>query len=145
MADRSIGGQVSRPGYGIGSGKGYFRVSSGYTWILEPAEAFEKLAIAYHEALHQAVFSIAKRWAPEIENWMKDNAPWTDRTGNARQTLYTDVQDVANEMVSIMLSHGIHYGLFLEVKNAGRYAIINPSLDEFGPKVWADVKRLVSS
>jgi hypothetical protein len=90
------------------------------------------------------VRAIADRWAPEIQNWMKENAPWTDRTGNARQGLYTEVQDVANVMVSIILSHGVDYGLFLEVSNQGRYAIINPAIDHFGPKVWADVKRIMA-
>ena len=140
-----VSGSVSRPVWGRGKGPGYFKVSSGYTWLLDPAEAFEELAIAYQEAIHKAVFTIAQRWAPEIENWMKENAPWTDRTGNARQTLYTAVRDVTNKMVSIILSHGIHYGLFLEVRHAGKYAIINPALDEFGPKVWNDVKRVVGA
>jgi hypothetical protein len=101
------------------------------------------LAEAYASALHRGVYAICQRWAPEIANWMKDEAPWTDRTGNARQTLYTEVTQVVNQMVTVILSHGVHYGIYLELCNAGRYAIINPALDEFGPKVWADVEAML--
>ena len=146
MADKvSVSGSTSRVGWGIGTGPGYYQVSSGYTWVVEPGQAFAELAVAYQEALHQAVMQICLKWAPKIENWIKDNAPWTDRTGNARQTLKVEVEDVVNEMVSIVLWHGMHYGLFLEVKNAGRYAIVNPAIDEFGTKVWADVRRMVGA
>ncbi len=115
----------------------------GIRWDVPPEEAWGDLADEYITALHAGVLAIAQRWAPEIENWMRDNAPWTDRTGNARQTLYTAVRQVANEMVELILSHGMDYGVFLETKNMGRYAIIAPALDEFGPKLWADVQEMV--
>ena len=130
-------------GRGVAPSAPPFR-GGGYTWVVGPEQAFGELAEEYTRAIHRSVRAIADRWAPEIQNWMKENAPWTDRTGNARQGLYTEVQDVANVMVSIILSHGVDYGLFLEVSNQGRYAIINPAIDHFGPKVWADVKRIMA-
>ena len=117
---------------------------AGFRWETPPEEAFPELAEAYVNAIHEGVKAIAQRWAPEIENWMQENAPWTDRTGNARQSLYTEVEDVTGKMVQIILSHGVYYGIFLELKNAGRYAIVNPALDHFAPKIWADVKRMLS-
>ena len=119
-------------------------MESGFYWTVPPEQAFPELADAYISAIHRGVMAIAQRRAPEIENWMKDNAPWTDRTANARQTLYTEVTDVTNQMVSLTLSHGVYYGIFLEVNNAGRYAIINPALDHFAPLIWADVQRMLS-
>ncbi len=119
-------------------------VQTGFHWDVPPSTAFPELAEAYATALHRGVYAIAQRWQPEINNWMKENAPWTDRTGNARQTLYTEVQDVVNEMVTIIMSHGVNYGIYLELKNAGRFAIVNPALDHFAPKIWADVKRMLA-
>jgi hypothetical protein len=117
---------------------------TGIIWDVPPERAFAELAAAYATAIHRGTYAIAHRWAPEISNWMKSNAPWTDRTGNARQTLYTEVQDVVNQMVTLIISHGVDYGIYLELKNAGRFAIVNPALDEFAPKIWADVKRMLS-
>jgi len=119
-------------------------MQSGFQWKVSPEKTFPELADAYISAIHRGIRAIADRRAPEIANWMKDNAPWTDRTGNARQTLWTEVTDVANKMVTIMLSHGVYYGIFLELNNAGRYAIIDPALDHFAPVIWSDVQRMLS-
>ncbi len=116
---------------------------TGITWQVPPSRAWADLADAYVTAIHKGVRAIAQRWAPEIANWMKDGAPWTDRTGNARQTLYTAVEEVVNQMVTIILSHGVYYGIFLELRNAGRFAIVNPALDHFAPLIWDDVVRML--
>jgi len=120
------------------------RQPTGFHWETPPEEAFPEMADAYVSAIHEGVRAVAQRWAPEIETWMKQHAPWTDRTGNARQTLYTEVEDVANLMVNLILSHGVYYGIFLELKNAGKSAVVNPALGHFAPKIWADVKRMLS-
>lgn len=117
---------------------------AGFHWEVPPEEAFPELVAAYANAIHVGVKAIAQRWAPEIENWMQKNAPWTDRTGNARQSLYSAVEEQVNIMVNVLLSHGVYYGKYLELNNAGRYAIVNPALDHFAPKIWADVKRMLS-
>ena len=113
----------------------------GVTWREPPGEVFEQGAVDYATALHHYVLAVANRWTPEIENWMKENAPWTDRTGNARQGLYSDVTEIAQSAVVIILGHGVEYGVFLELANAGRYAVVMPALDHFLPKIWADVRR----
>lgn len=118
--------------------------SAGYYWVVTPEQAFGELALAYGQSIHRAVSQLAQRYAPVMENWMKENAPWTDRTANARQGLYTEVtENIARTMIAIILSHGVHYGLFLEVKQAGKYAIVNPAIDYWGPKIWADVRAML--
>jgi hypothetical protein len=114
-----------------------------FTWQVEPEAAFTEFADEYSKALHTAVYQLALRYAPEIETWMKANAVWTDRTGNARQTLYSEVQDLTDSVL-IAFGHGVDYGIFLELANAGRFAIVNPALDFFAPKIWADVRRLIN-
>ena len=113
-----------------------------FTWQVTPEQAFTELVDAYENEIHDAIKQIADRYAPDIEAWMKSNAPWTDRTGNARQTLNTEVQEVASIMVGIILAHGVDYGVFLELSHGGSWAIIGPAIDYFAPKVWADVQRL---
>ena len=112
-------------------------------WTIPPQEAWGQLATAYRDAIYRGVVGIVKRRAPEIEDWMKANAPWTDRTGNARQTLHTEIEELVNQMVILWLAHGVYYGIFLELCNAGRFAIVTPSLDIFGPIIWNDVKAML--
>lgn len=89
-----------------------------------------------NKRLQQQLSAILQRWAPQIESSMKQNAPWTDQTGNARNGLAARAYD-ADEEHGIVLFHQVPYGIWLEVKWSGRYAIIAPSLEEFGPKVMA--------
>lgn len=117
---------------------------AGLRWQSHPATAWPALALSYRQRIEAGIVAIAQRWAPEIENYMKTQAPWTDRTGNARQGLHTEVNHAAGVMVEIILAHGVHYGIFLELANAGRFAIINPALDHFAPRIWADVRRMLS-
>ena len=117
---------------------------TGLTWSHPPRRAFAELSTSYAAAIERGIFAIAQRWAPEIENWMKANAGWTDRTGNARQALYTEVNHVTGEMVELIMAHGVEYGIYLETNTVGRRAIIAPALDRFGVLIWQDVVRLLS-
>lgn len=115
-----------------------------FKWTVSPTQAFVPGAAAYVAAIRRGVWQLAKRYEPEIEQWMKDNASWTDQSSNARQSLNTDVQQVGQDMVTIILAHGMTYGIFLELANQGRYAIIAPSLDLFAPRIWNDVRAMLS-
>jgi len=113
-------------------------------WDIEPDEMLVQVAEQYATDLHRAAYTIAQRYAPEIEAWMKATAPWTDRTGNARQGLSAKVDDEVNQFVELIMAYDVEYGKYLEFDYGGRFAIIGPALDTFAPKIWADIQRLVS-
>lgn len=62
----------------------------------------------------------------------KKNAPWQDQTGDARSELMaryrTISQSAAVDIVNVYLEHGVEYGVFLELANNSRYAIIHDTL-----------------
>jgi hypothetical protein len=92
--------------------------------------------------IKKAATIIAHRMAPEVESHMKNNAPWTDRTGNARNGLAARAYEAGDE-VGIVLYHQVSYGIWLEVRWSGRYAIINPTIDEMGPRVMQQFNNLL--
>lgn len=114
----------------------------GFIWQVSPETALPDVAEQQANAITLAVRRLAQRYAPEIETWMKRNAPWTDRTGNARQTLHSEVEELVNVTV-ITFAHGMDYGRYLELSHGGRYAIIGPALDHFAPLIWRDVMALM--
>lgn len=71
--------------------------------------------------------------APKLQNYAKDNAKWTDRTGHARQRLTCTVSRIEIGF-RLMLSHGVDYGINLEKDYEEKYAIINPTIKEAGSK-----------
>jgi hypothetical protein len=62
--------------------------------------------------------------------YAKANAPWTDRTGNARNGLDVAVENDGNALI-MELFHTVDYGLWLEVIQNGRFAIIMPTLQGY--------------
>lgn len=66
--------------------------------------------------------------ATRSEAWMKTNAPWTDRTTNARSGLFAKVDDtIGADVWLLILSHTVAYGIWLEVANSGQYAVVRPA------------------
>jgi hypothetical protein len=112
------------------------------TWDNPPSTAVPEMFEAYRATLNRALWLLALSYAPQIEAWMKQNAAWTDRTSNARQTLWAEAFDFT-DVVVLAFGHGVDYGVFLELANAGRYSIIFPALDYFSPKIWADVEKIL--
>ena len=109
---------------------------------------------AYGRSVQEAVRQVANYWKAKLEEYAKENAPWTDQTANARQSLraylndevpeksgaedavdYPQAEELARDCVQIFLSHGMTYGKWLELKNSGRYAIIWPTIERFLPEV----------
>ena len=69
----------------------------------------------------------AESAAQNLEAHMKDNRPWTDRTGMAKARLNGSVQEVS-EGLRIALAQGVDYGIWLELANEKKYAIIQPTI-----------------
>ena len=82
----------------------------------------------YAVAVKQTVWNVAEYWSPIMETYAKQNAPWTDRTANPRQSLWCRPMRISDDAVAIILSHGMDYGIWLEICWQGRYAIIWPTL-----------------
>lgn len=82
-----------------------------------------------------AATSILQKEARSLEDYMKLNRPWTDRTGNARAGLKAEVEGVGSGSVAIVLSHSVYYGVYLEYAMEQRFAIINPTIRSQGHRV----------
>lgn len=94
-----------------------------------------------------AAMSILEVEAQRLEEYMKINRPWTDRTGNARAGLKAEVQNTNGDNVSIVLSHSVYYGVYLEYAMERRFAIINPTIQSQGHRVTqafeGEIRRLL--
>lgn len=74
--------------------------------------------------------------------YMKVNAPWTDRTSNARNGLDGSVFKRASSWVMNLFGRA-NYQIWLEVKNGGKYAIITPTIQIWGPRTMANMTGLI--
>ena len=96
---------------------------------------------AWADRRRGAIIALAQDWAGTLEAKAKEDRPWTDRTSNARTGLFGAVE-VKGQQVLIRLGHSVEYGVFLELAQDGKYAILKPTLDAAVPDIYATYKRL---
>lgn len=82
--------------------------------------------------------------ADELKYKMKANRPWTDRTNMAKALLDAKVSQPDKNTIRITLSHGVEYGIWLELANNKNYAIIAPTIRDEGPRIIDDLDNLMS-
>jgi hypothetical protein len=83
-------------------------------------------------------------FAPRIEAHMKSTAPWTDQTGNARAGLFAR-PEISGASASIVFGHSVYYGIFLETRFSGAYAVVLPTLEEMAPQFMSYAARIIFS
>lgn len=78
-----------------------------------------------------AIRMYAETSALQLQNAAKENRPWTDRTGAARQRLrgYIGASEVGWR---IYLAHGVDYGIWLELAHEKRFSIIPKTIEYVG-------------
>jgi hypothetical protein len=95
------------------------------------------------QSLENARREALKALEPQVLDYARANGPWADRTKAARNNLRTSVIDNNVEHItSLYLAHGVPYGIWLEVRWGGKYAIILPTLMHFGPQVMGQVRKV---
>lgn len=129
-------------------------VPSGFEWVISPDDELIPNIQEYGRAVYVALHAIATYWGQLIQDKARLEAVWTDQTGNARGGLFFAVDgfglapvtgtvtaeseaqkdDVtiesgdANTLI-ITLGHTVFYGKFLELSNAGDFAIIMSTIE----------------
>lgn len=83
----------------------------------------------------------AQDFAQELVQYARDNAPWEDQTGAAREGLTAEVT-LENESLELTLSHTVEYGIWLEIRWGGRYAIIIPTIETMGPRIYEKMNNM---
>jgi hypothetical protein len=83
-----------------------------------------KLAV-FDDRVKEAVALIFEHFALVAENEMKVGARWHDNTGNARAGLVAE-SDRDGDKFTLNLASLASYGIWLEIRWSGKYAIVGP-------------------
>jgi len=107
-------------------------------------------AKALPEEVDRFIKAVMARQGPIATADMKENAPWTDRTGAARVGLF--VTPPTTEKISdleavyrMIFGYSVYYGIWLEIANSGRYQILIPSVIKHGKEIMANLEDLFST
>jgi hypothetical protein len=93
---------------------------------------FEKgYGAAFALTFEAGTSAIVRGMAKEVQDYAQSEAPWEDRTGDARDGLTAQAK-FSFTKYTIVLFHTVDYGIWLEVRWNGRYAIIMPTIETKG-------------
>lgn len=84
----------------------------------------------------------AETVAKDFESYTKENRPWTDRTGRARQGLVGYVK-ITTTGYRVVIAHTVDYGIWLEMAHEKRYAILEPTVRLKGPEAIRGMAHLL--
>lgn len=117
-----------------------------FKWDVAPNQTLPQMTEAYTKTIFLSGRRVADARAKEAEQWMKDNAPWTDRSGDARAGLNVKVLESPGVLAELVFSHDpdLPRTLWLEIANSGKYAIIAPAIDYWGPILMRDIQRIIN-
>lgn len=92
-----------------------------------------------------ATVALAQNWAGTLEGQMKQEQSrgryWVNRTHAALLGLRGEAS-VGRDAVRIILAHGVDYGVYLELANDGKHAILKPTLTAAAPRIYKTYDRL---
>lgn len=92
--------------------------------------------------LQASIKLICDTVAKKMESWAKDNAIWVNRTTNARQGLSGEAIWKDSDTIWICVAHSVDYGVWLELANERRYAILEASIEANKDELIRALKKL---
>lgn len=118
----------------------------GFKWERSPTDVFPAMARQYTQAVFLTGRRVVEQRAPEAEQWMRANHPWTNRTGAAEAGLHVEVKESPGVLVEMVFSHddNLDYPVYLETRFQGKFAIIAPAIDYWGPILMRDIQRIIN-
>ncbi len=97
-----------------------------------PIGAAAYVALLRDQVIPDGMAGGAAQLAEDMEKFAQANAPWQDRTTDARKGL-AGVAFAEAGQVGASIVHSVPYGIWLENRFDRRYAIIGPTMSVFAP------------
>lgn len=114
-------------------------MKGGIRWY---SDTLTPRAAGFMVAVVAGVDEILDQLAQQVQDYAQANAPWEDRTGAARDGLTAEHVSDGLFRDAIVLYHTVDYGIWLEVRWSGQYAIIIPTIEHMGPVVMGELEGL---
>lgn len=74
---------------------------------------------------------VSTQYVPKLKENAQLNAKWENQTGEARRRLNSSYETVTDGF-NLVLAHGVDYGIWLELANEKKYAIIMDTIEYVG-------------
>lgn len=89
-----------------------------------------------------ALFALAQSYAAKMEAEAKQDGPWTDRTGQARQGIHGGAYERDDALI-VYVAHTAHHGVYLELAMQQRFAVLEPTVKRNTPAFFEEARQVV--
>lgn len=97
---------------------------------------------SFRTDLRRNIGAVVDYNAAYSQSHLRTEARWTDRTGAARSGLFAVSSHYGNTY-EIFMAYSVVYGIWLEVANNRKYAVITPAMRIIGDKLMNDLQYLI--
>lgn len=108
---------------------------------IDPSQAIAGLSEARLRTMYAAE-KYGQAAAAKLEAKAKADAPWTDRTALARQTI-AGVCDWAGDALRVGIAGNMNYSPYLEFCNEKRFAVLWPTLNAMSAEILQGMANLL--
>ena len=106
------------------------------------SETVSRNLAAWADRKKAALHALGEFYAAKMEGEAKRDASWQNRTGAARQGLFGKAETRESGLV-VRLAHSVEHGVYLELKNQGKYAILDPTVKRNAGDFFRDAERVI--
>lgn len=90
------------------------------------------------------IYGVLDTVGKKTETWAKKNAPWQDRTTNARRGLNGGAMKIDKDTAAMFIAHAVSYGIYLELSHQRRFAILEKAIEKFEPEVVRQINNIIN-
>ena len=101
----------------------------------------ERNTALYLAAVQKAMRDAGEEIASLLANHAKSNHPWMPRTGATDVSTKGTVIESTAEFVTIALTAGMTYDVFLELAHQGKWAWLGPTVEAVKPQMLQSLAR----
>ena len=87
------------------------------------------------------LYALALSYAGQAINKARTEKGWIDQTYQAVERMFSKAF-IEGQDIGFFLSHGVEYGIYLELANDRKYEIIRPIIDELAVQFARDAREI---
>lgn len=114
---------------------------AGFIWHVPPSTLATQVE-GFARRLLSALAAVGQLIAAQLEATARANAPWTDRTTQARRGL-TAISIASADALHVYLFHAADHGKWLEIARGGPYKIIMPTIEASFGMIMGYIRALI--